>query len=109
MARTFISIKTSFEALHCWPECPIEEVSFLKNPHRHIFHVKVVMETFEDRQIEFIDQKRKIEDFIEKYKGKNLGSMSCEKIAEEIAEKFRAKKVEVEEDGENGAIYIRQI
>jgi len=37
----YIIIKTQFEALHCWPDCPYEDVEFLKNSHRHIFYVTV--------------------------------------------------------------------
>ena len=35
MIKQFIEIKTDFEAIHNWPECPFEDVDFLKHPHRH--------------------------------------------------------------------------
>ena len=107
MSRTFIAIKTNFEAIHCWPECPIEDVAFLKNPHRHIFYVEMKWETTGDRQIEFIRQKREVENYIDWHlRGKDLGSMSCEAIAEKLAKMFEADFVTVWEDNENGAIYV---
>lgn len=107
MGRTFITVKDSFSALHCWPECPFEEVSFLKNLHRHLFKVKITIETFEDRQQEFLMVKRKLQKFIDKkYRNKDLDEKSCEVIAKEISDFMKAIKVEVEEDGENGAIYV---
>lgn len=107
MPRTFISIKAKFTALHCWPECPFEEVGYLRSLHRHEFHVQVIVETFEDRQKEFIMEKNKLQKFLNKnYQNKDLGSKSCEIMSAEIAKYMKAKRVCVEEDGENGAIYI---
>lgn len=106
MGKTFIVVRTSFEAYHQWPECPFSDVAFLKNLHRHIFHVEVKIETTSDRQIEFIRHKNLINKFIDsKYKGLDLGPTSCEVIAEQLAKEFGASSVEVFEDAENGAIY----
>jgi len=106
--KRFIVIRTSFEALHRWPECPFEDVSFLRDAHRHIFHVEVQVETSMDRQIEFIRFKRKVDKYIKKeFAGKNLGSLSCEAIAEVLCYRMDAKRVSVFEDNENGAIYER--
>ena len=103
MIKKMIIINTSFEAAHCWPDCPFEEVEFLMTVHRHIFHVQVQVITSEDRQIEFIMFKRKVNKYIQKkYEGKDLGSMSCEAIAEDLLKKFNASYVQVFEDGENG-------
>ncbi len=103
--KTFIVIKTQFEAIHNWPDCGIESVSYLRNPHRHIFHVEMkwIVEGL-NRDIEFIDQKHKVDDFIHKKLAyKNIGAMSCEMIASRLMTKFNARFVSVFEDGENGA------
>lgn len=106
MGRTYIIIRTSFEALHHWPDCPFEDVDFLRSPHRHIFHVEVKIETFADRGIEFIRHKRFVDALIDDwYRGKNLGPKSCEVIAQELAEKLEASSVIVWEDLENAGIY----
>ena len=106
MPRTFVVVKTQFEALHAWPECPFEEVAFLRNPHRHLFFVEVKWETSEDRQLEFFMQKNLVEKFLaDNYYQQDMGRKSCETIAEEIALHFGADYVSVFEDNENGSEY----
>ena len=99
------------EGQHCWPECPFEEVKYLRDPHRHLFHIKATKKvTHDDRDVEFIILKHKIEDyFYEKYfdsdlRLMNFESMSCEMIAKELITKFDLLRCEVSEDGENGAV-----
>lgn len=87
-----------------------DDVSFLANPHRHIFHFRVsISVTHNDRDIEFIQFKRELEGLY------STGTMqmdykSCEMLAEELIQYITAKypnrtgSVEVSEDGENGAI-----
>jgi len=86
------------------------DVSFLANPHRHIFHFRVSIDVFHnDRDIEFIQFKRWLESL---YNGQNtvleLDWKSCEMIADDlyiqIAERYPNRNVviEVSEDGENG-------
>ena len=86
------------------------DVSFLANPHRHIFHFRVSIDVFHsDRDIEFIQFKRWLESL---YNGSNtvleLDWKSCEMIADDlylqIAATYpgRAVTIEVSEDGENG-------
>jgi hypothetical protein len=99
------------EGLHCWPGCPIEEVSYLRDPHRHLFHIKAyVSVTHGDRDVEFIVLKHWIQDYL---KGgyyddalhlHDFGSRSCEMIAEELIHEFGLSRCEVSEDGENGAV-----
>ncbi len=84
------------------------DVSFLANPHRHIFHFRVAIDVFHnDRDIEFIQFKRWLENLY------NQGILqldykSCEMIADDIyikiAERYpnRNVMIEVSEDGENG-------
>lgn len=94
----------SFEGIHCWPKCNIEDVSFLRTPHRHIFHVKMTVPVaHNDRDVEIIMLKRRAAAFIASV-GVDLGSRSCEDIAELLCNRFSCSSVEVDEDGENGAI-----
>lgn len=94
-----------FEGIHAWLECPIEEVSFLRNDHRHIFHInsyKVV--NHDDRQQEFIVLKHRIDEWLKRsYPDGHLGSTSCEMLAIRLIEAFDLSRCVVSEDGENGA------
>jgi len=114
----FITVKSSFEAVHCWPD-PIEEVAYLKHPHRHIFNVGLKLRiSHNDREIEFIQFKHEFEDLIKKlfptsskYKICDLGSMSCEMIAERIYThlvflSYKVGSITVDEDGENGVEFV---
>jgi len=103
-----IYVNTQFEGIHAYPDAP-EEVSFLRFPHRHIFHVNVEVDVFhDDREIEFILFKREIEAFITKNMEK-LQHSSCEMIGRRILNyvilKYlsRSCTVKVSEDQENGA------
>ena len=107
------------EGIHCYPAAATDpllntageyDVSFLANPHRHIFHFRVSIDVFHnDRDIEFIQFKRWLESL---YNGSNtvlaLDWKSCEMIADDlyiqIAERYPNRNVviEVSEDGENG-------
>jgi len=106
---TNIIIKTLFEASHCWPECPLEDVKFLRDSHRHMFHVVAKKEvTHEDRDVEIIMFKRQISVFLmslcdTSLATPDLGRMSCEEIARRVLEKFNCNYVSVLEDNENGA------
>jgi len=111
------------EGIHCYPAAATDpalntageyDVSFLANPHRHIFHFRVSIDVFHnDRDIEFIQFKRWLENL---YSNNGIVSnpvleldwKSCEMIADDlyiqIAERYpnRAVTIEVSEDGENG-------
>ena len=102
--KRFIIIKTQFEGIHNWPDCNVPGVAFLKYPHRHIFHVCIKVEVkHNDRQIEIINLKRSVDDYIQSHLGYNLGTKSCEDIAEDLFMEFFADYVSVLEDNENGA------
>ena len=108
MTKTIV-IKTQFEGIHQWPDCNIPEVHFLRNPHRHIFHVTMKFKVdHNNREKEFIVAKRQLEDVLRiDYADKDLGAMSCEDIAEKLMAHFQASYVSVFEDNENGAeIYV---
>jgi len=105
ISHVFVTL--SYEATHCWPECPIEEVSFLKNPHRHLFLIKCMkLVSHNDRQIEIIMLKRAVGNYLHlKYDG-DLGRMSCEDLASELIDVFELASCQVLEDGENGAFVM---
>lgn len=103
-----VVVQCRFAATHAWPEAP-PGVGYLRNEHRHEFHVQVRLPVNHvDRDVEFLTFKKELEDYIaEVFERKNLGRTSCETIAEQIASRFihyRPVEVEVWEDGENGAI-----
>lgn len=116
------TIKTQFEGIHCYPDAP-DEVSFLRYPHRHIFHVIVELDVFDDdREIEFIMAKHKLNKWLEAKKDFNgvvqMGTTSCEQMAKAIitfmadivpSGNKREIFVTVMEDGENGATAYGQI
>ena len=85
------------------------DVSFLGYPHRHTFHFKVAIEVFhDDRDIEFIQFKRWIEDMYSEGTLK-LDFKSCEMMSDDlyvqITKKYPGRKIEIDvsEDGENGS------
>ena len=84
----YVEIITDFQALHNWPECPFDEVSYLKNEHRHKIIVTVKVKTIEDRGIEFFMLKDKVDKIIIDLFGarrtKKLGRMSMEEIGTKI-------------------------
>ena len=104
--NNYIWITTSFEGFHKYPNAP-KEVAFLKNEHRHIFHIKVWIEVFHnDRDIEFILFKRYVNTLIKK---NNFDFKSCEMISDDLQKKISQKypnrkiNIEVSEDLENGS------
>jgi len=106
-----IVIKIIKEGVHYWKDCNIDEVSYLKNLHRHLFYIRLEKEVnHNDRDIEIIQFKHSIEKYLtDKYFDVNLNllnfqGMSCESIANELQNNFDLNLVEVLEDNENGAI-----
>lgn len=99
------------EGIHNWPGCPFDEVAYLRDPHRHVFHIKAYKTvTHSDRDVEFIMLKHDIKKYIMgRYFNETeclcwFGAKSCEMLAIEIIETFELSRCEVSEDGENGAI-----
>ena len=88
------------------------DVSFLANPHRHIFHFRVWLSvTHNDRDVEFIQFKRWLEQLYYSTQGVlSLDHKSCEMMSDElydtISQKYPNREVwiEVSEDGENGSV-----
>lgn len=99
------------EGTHNWPDCPFEEVDYLRVPHRHVFHIKAyVTVTHSDRDVEFIMLKHEIKEYLNTMYYNTVSKMclfkakSCEMLAEELIDRFGLSKCEVNEDNENGAI-----
>ncbi len=106
------------EGIHCYPAAGTDptlatgdeyDVSFLANPHRHIFHFRVYISvTHNDRDIEFIQFKRWLEKLYSDGTVQ-LDHKSCEMMSDElhsvISNKYPDREIwiEVSEDGENGS------
>jgi hypothetical protein len=125
-AKRQIWVTFQKEGIHCYPAAATDpllntgneyDVSFLANPHRHIFHFRVSIDVFHnDRDIEFIQFKRWCESLYNINSSNNnnsssvleLNYKSCEMIADDlylqIAGKYPGRNItiEVSEDGENG-------
>jgi|TARA_B000000609_G_C24172390_1_gene351280 hypothetical protein len=91
------------------------DVSFLGYPHRHIFHFKVAIQVFhDDRDIEFIQFKRWIEDMYSEGTLK-LDYKSCEMMSDDlyvaITKKYPGRRItiDVSEDGENGSHTVYEV
>jgi hypothetical protein len=106
---SYIVVRFRFEGIHNYPLAPAG-VLFLKDKHRHVFHVEAKIQVFhDDRELEFILVKRLLESnmICKQY---DLGSMSCETIAKAFISQLqfvygysRNIFIRVFEDGENGA------
>lgn len=118
MNKTFIIVRTQFEGIHYYVNA-LEEVMFLRCPHRHIFHVEAEIEVFHnDRELEFIIVKRDLEKYLKEL---DVSYHSCEQIAEliqtylknrwptpENIKRERLVSVKVFEDNENG-VYLKDM
>jgi hypothetical protein len=114
--KTTIFTKLTIEGLHRWKDCNLEEVGYLKNTHRHIFHITCEKDvTGLDRELEFVRFKHEVDFYIRHnyympYLGCcSFGNMSCEMIAKELVKEFNLSSCEVSEDNENGAKIIREL
>ena len=105
---TIIWVKFTQHGIHRYPDAP-EEVSYLQNPHRHLFHFKVTAQVFHDnRDIEF----HMLQNWCKSlYQGElQVDYKSCEMLARELLEALKARygeiflQVEVSEDDECGAV-----
>lgn len=105
--RSAVYCTTTWEGFHSWDDAP-DEVDFLRDEHRHEFHVKLtVVVDHDDRDIEFILLKRALEEYIEDTLSRF--DYSCEQYARSIAEWAantydQPATADVSEDGENGAV-----
>lgn len=97
-------ISFQWEGHHRWPGAP--PGSPLGFVHRHLFKARAwAVVAGPDRQIEFIELKRKVEIYAKMTELAEWGTASCEEMAENILRRFpELLAVEVTEDGENGAL-----
>lgn len=103
--KRYIYVTTQRVGFHSYPNSP-EEVSFLRNKHRHLFKIKLTIEVYEgNREIEFFMLLNKLNLVLD-----NISfNQSCENIAYDIVKNMkdeydRYMECEVSEDGENGGI-----
>lgn len=107
--QALVYFSTRVEGFHWWSKAP-DHVAFLRHRHRHLFGVRVdLVVSHDDRDVEFITGKRLLEDYLRS--APIDGPESCEMIARRVHRHFSAlgyhvRRVEVDEDGENGA-YIK--
>lgn len=105
--RKMIWVTTQFEGFHQWEGAPVEH-KYLRNTHRHLFHVKVWKDVEgSDREVEFIEFQRRVSTYCRQlFGGGKVLAASCEQMAALIGSHFGAYRVDVSEDGENGASVI---
>lgn len=117
-SRKLVWVTFQREGIHKYPAAATDpklatgdeyDVSFLAEPHRHIFHFKIAIEVFHDaRDIEFIQFKRWTENLFNKGT-LQLDFKSCEMLSDELYEQISLKyperhiEIDVSEDGENGS------
>jgi hypothetical protein len=117
-AKRMIWITFQREGIHKYPDAATNpklktgdeyDVSFLAEPHRHIFHFRIAIQVFhDDRDIEFIQFKRWCENIFNEGV-LQLNFKSCEMLSDDLHEVIAAKYpgrvliIEVSEDGENGS------
>ena len=106
IAQRYIVIQFQVTGFHHWPSAP-EEVAFLRQRHRHVFHYKVFLNVeHNDRDLEFTLLKEELKQVVEVgYKGE-FGTRSCEQLAEDLGNwcfknDLKPLTIEVWEDGEN--------
>ena len=117
-AKRWIWVTFQKEGIHKYPAALDDpalatgdeyDVSFLGYPHRHKFHFRVAISvTHNDRDIEFIQFQRWLENL---YKEDviQLDYKSCEMMSDDLFDQISSKypgrdvKIEISEDGENGA------
>lgn len=109
--RIRVVARTQVEGIHRWASCPIEEVSFLRNYHRHMFHIEAyAYVTHSDRDVEFIQLAHEIKAYLtekyysDQYRCLFFDDSSCEMIADELVQKFDLYECRVNEDGEGGSV-----
>lgn len=110
MVKRWVKVKTYLTAKHYWKNAP-EQVKFLRYPHLHTFHITVMIEVEEkDREIEFFMLLDHINMHLQPLQGTTF-QWSCEDLCDYVYKgairpyyKGRDVKIEVSEDGLNGAI-----
>lgn len=107
--KYYVLVSFQFEGFHSWPQAP-DEVAFLRDRHRHIFHVRAKKRVqHEDRDVEFILLKRELERCAQRLSPSTLVQYwSCETWATHFVRTYDLAECEVWEDKENGALVVAQ-
>ena len=116
--KPYVIVNTQFEGAHYWKDAP-DHVAFLRDPHRHMFYVKLKIGVEGlDRDIEILTLKKHINSYIATTLVEVIAKegWSCEMIADNIARhictlyNIYGLEVEVLEDNENGGgvMYVRK-
>lgn len=104
-----IIVRFSFPGVHSWPDAPDGPEGYLRLPHRHMFHVEAVKSVkHQERDIEFIGLRNKMEVYCQSRFGAIATFSSCETMAIALTERFDLTSCKVLEDGENGALMERE-
>lgn len=106
----YIQVEFQWEGMHRWKDAP-EQVRFLRNWHRHMFHAKCEIEVkHDDRELEYFMVLDVIKTKILPFISGSEDISSCEQMAEFIANGLlneygedRFVSVGVFEDDENGS------
>ena len=117
MIDRYIYVTFQQEFIHRYPDAP-NEVSYLRDFHRHLAHIKVEIEVYHnERELEFIMVKHELQRYVSGML-QTCGNNSCETIAESIIDFVKKKYgdnrdivVDIAEDGENGCrlVYTKEI
>ena len=110
----YIITKNSVPGYHHWKDAP-ERLAFLRSRHRHIFEISLKIPVGNaDRDKEIIETQNAVQEYLLGAHGIgtkpleiDIGDMSCESLAKELADAFGAQEVTVLEDGYGGACYVR--
>lgn len=122
---TTVWITFQVEGFHCYPNAP-EQVAYLRDRHRHIFHYRVEMEVgHNEREVEFHMLKTYCQNLFKDQVLEAEGK-SCETLATELLAmlkglyasiratdntfiKMRWMKIDVSEDGECGSSVTTEV
>lgn len=104
-----IFVRFTHTGFHHWKDAP-DSRAYLRDRHRHVFHFEAAMSVLHnDREVEFHDMLDECKMFATTHSASwQLAGASCEHmalaLAEHLIERYdRPARVEVSEDGENGA------
>lgn len=109
--NAYIFVTFQREGFHCYPDAS-EEVAFLRQTHRHMFHVRVQLSvSHNEREVEFFMLRNRL---VNAMPSGSFDSKSCETICHDIYKSMTAFDIlpdleqrhviiTVSEDGECGA------
>lgn len=114
--KTVITARLKVPGLHCWPGAH-ESRKYLRDPHRHLFHIEVTMPVNHDeRDTEWHDLAEITQSVVDGMAGSihdglhDFGARSCETLARQLYNQLEAEhgldiqSIEWGEDGEFSAL-----